>query len=348
MEIRELLTETLKRGASDLHICVNSPPLVRINGEIVPLKYPVLTGEDTRKLIYSVLTEKQRVEFEENLELDFSLYLPEISRFRVNIHLQKGNVEASIRVVSLTVPSWKELGLPSVVKDLALKPNGLVIITGPTGMGKTTTLASLIDLINNTKRCVIVSIEDPIEYLHENKKSVVKQREVRSDTHSFSQALRHVLRQDPDVICIGEMRDLETISTALTAAETGHLVLTTLHTPDAPQTIDRIIDVFPPHQQQEVKIQLAGCLQGIVAQLLLPKRDGKGRVLATEILIANPGIRNVIKAHKTDQIPTLIQTGSQYGMQTMDKSLKELYLKGLITYETAISFAKNPAIFKNL
>ncbi len=348
MDIKSLLQKTIEKGASDLHLCVDSPPLIRLNGEIVPLNYPPLSSEDTKKLIYTVLTERQRVEFEEKWELDFSLHLPDISRFRVNIHSQKGNIEAAIRVVSLTIPSWKELGLPPVVKDLALKPSGLIIITGPTGMGKTTTLASLIDLINTTKKKVIISIEDPIEYLHKNKKSVVKQREIHSDTHSFSEALRHVLRQDPDVICIGEMRDLETISTALTAAETGHLVLTTLHTPDAPQTIDRIIDVFPPHQQQEVKIQLAGCLQGIVAQLLLPRRDGNGRVLGTEILIANAGVRNVIKAHKTDQIPTLIQTGSQYGMQSMDKSLKELYLKGIITYETAISFAKNTEIFEKL
>ncbi len=348
MDIKTLLEKTLKEGASDLHLCAHSPPLVRVNGEIKPLPFPPLSGEDTRKLIYSLFTERQRIEFEENRELDFSVSIPGLSRFRVNVHYQKGNVEAAIRVVSLRIPTCEELGLPPVVKELALKPRGLVIITGPTGMGKTTTLASLINLINQTRRCVIVSIEDPIEYVHENKLSIVKQREVHSDTHSFASALRHVLRQDPDVICIGEMRDLESISIALTAAETGHLVLTTLHTPDAPQTIDRIIDVFPPHRQQEVKIQLAGSLEGIVAQLLLPRKDGKGRVLATEILTATPAVRRVIREHRTDQIPTLIQTGSQYGMQSMDKSLKELYLKGLITYETAISFAKNPEEFRRL
>jgi len=348
MEIKTLLQKTLEMGASDLHICANSPPLVRVDGEIKPMDFPVLTPEDTRRLIYSLFTEKQRMEFEENKELDFSIHIPNLSRFRINVHYQKGNVEAAIRVVSLKIPTCEELGLPPVVKELALKSRGLVIITGPTGMGKTTTLASLIDLINSTKRCVIISIEDPIEYVHENKLSVVKQREVRSDTHSFAKALRHVLRQDPDVICIGEMRDLESISIALTAAETGHLVLTTLHTPDAAQTIDRIIDVFPPHQQQEVKVQLAGCLEGIVAQLLLPRSDGKGRVLATEILVATPAVRRVIREHRTDQIPTLIQTGSQFGMQSMDKSLKDLYLKGLISYQTAITFARNPEEFKKL
>ncbi len=348
MDIRDLLEETIKLGASDLHLCANSPPVVRVDGEIKFLDYPPLKGEDTKRLIYSLLTDRQRVEFEENLELDFSISIPGLSRFRVNIHQQRGYVEAAIRTVALKVPHWKELGLPPVVADLARKPHGLVIVTGPTGMGKTTTLASLIDLINSERSCVIVSIEDPIEYLHKNKKSIIKQREVRTDTHSFASALRHVLRQDPDVICIGEMRDLETISIALTAAETGHLVLSTLHTPNAAQTIDRIIDVFPPHQQQEVKIQLAGCLEGIVAQLLLPRADGKGRVLATEILVGTPAVRRVIKEHRSDQIPTLLQTGAQFGMQSMDKSLKELYLKGLITYETAISHARNPEDFKNL
>jgi twitching motility protein PilT len=232
--------------------------------------------------------------------------------------------------------------------DLIRKPNGLVLITGPTGVGKTTTLASLIDVINSERECIIICIEDPIEFIHKNKKSVIKQRQVYSDTNSFAQALRHVLRQDPDVIMVGEMRDLETISTTLTAAETGHLVLATLHTPDAPQTIERIIDVFPPHQQQQVKLQLANCLQGVVSQLLLPRLNGEGLILATEIMIATPGIRNLIREQEIEQIPTLMQTGSQYGMKTMDKSLKGLFNQGLISLDTAMSKVKNIEEFQQL
>ncbi|MFC1594426.1 type IV pilus twitching motility protein PilT [Candidatus Omnitrophota bacterium] len=246
------------------------------------------------------------------------------------------------------IPSAEKLGIPKTVLDLARKPNGLVLVTGPTGVGKTTTLAIMVDLINRERECMIISIEDPIEFIHYNKKSIIKQREVYADTHSFSNALIHTLRQDPDVIIVGEMRDLETISTALTAAETGHLVLATLHTPDAPQTIERIIDVFPPHQQQQVKLQLSDCIQGVVSQLLLPRIGGQGRVLSTEIMIGTPGIRNLVREQEIEQIPTLIQTGSQYGMRTMDKSLKELYQSGIISYETAISKIKNPEEFKNL
>jgi len=240
------------------------------------------------------------------------------------------------------------LGLSTIILDLARKPNGLVLVTGPTGMGKTTTLAAVIDLINNEKECLIMCIEDPIEFIHTNKKSIIKQREVYTDTHSFAEALRHALRQDPNVIVVGEMRDLETISTALTAAETGHLVLATLHTPDAPQTVERIIDVFPPYQQQQVRLQLANCLQGVVSQLLLPMASGTGRVLATEIMVGTSGIRNLIREQEIEQIPTLMQTGSQYGMKTMDKSLKELYQKGFINLDVAMSRVKNPEEFKQL
>jgi len=348
MDLRELLQLVVERRASDLHLTEGEPPMLRVDGVLVPIEAPRLTANDMKRMIYSVLTDKQKVRFEEDLELDFSLYLPNISRFRINVHQQRGAAEAAFRVVLLNIRSLEELGLPPIIGKLALKPNGLVIITGPTGMGKTTTLAAMVDLINDERSCLIVTIEDPIEYLFRNKKSIIKQREVGSDTHSFATALKHVLRQDPDVILIGEMRDLETIATAVTAAETGHLVLSTLHTPDAPQTIDRIIDVFPPHQQQQIMVQLAGCIQGIVAQQLLPRKDGKGRVVATEIMAGTDAVRSCVREHRTHQLATIIQTGSQYGMITMDKSLKELYLRGIITYEAAIARAKNVNEFKNL
>jgi len=348
MEMRELLKAAIDRGASDLHLTEGLPPTLRINGELVPLEYEPLTKDETKKLVYSVLTDDQKVKFEEDLELDLSLYIPGTSRFRMNVHMERGNVEAALRIVSLNIRGIDELGLPPIVKDLARKPNGLVLVTGPTGMGKTTTLAAMVDLINREKKYVIVTIEDPIEYLHQHKKSIIKQREVGTDTRSFANALKHALRQDPNVILVGEMRDLETISTAVTAAETGHLVLSTLHTPDASQTIDRLIDVFPPHQQQQIKIQLADCIQGIVAQQLLPRLNGKGRVVATEILIGTNAVRAIIREHRTEQLPTIIQTGSQYGMKTMDKSLKEMYQSGVISHETAISKAKDLTEFKNL
>ena len=348
LDLRELLRLVVERKASDLHLTEEEPPMLRVDGELVPTEGPRLSADDTKRLIYSVLTDKQKVQFEETLELDFSLYMPNISRFRVNVHQQRGAVEAAFRVVLLNIRSIEELGLPAIVGKLALKTSGLVIITGPTGMGKTTTLAAMVDLINTQRSCLVVTIEDPIEYLFRNKKSIIKQREVGSDTHSFATALKHVLRQDPNVILIGEMRDLETIATAMTAAETGHLVLSTLHTPDAPQTIDRIIDVFPPYQQQQIMVQLAGCVQGIVAQQLLPRKDGLGRVVSTEIMIGTDAVRACIRERRTHQLNTIVQTGSQHGMTTMDKSLKELYLRGIITYETAISRAKNPQEFRNL
>jgi len=348
VDLRELLQLVVEKNASDLHLTDGEPPILRVDGELVPTEAPRLTADDTKRMIYGVLTDKQKVQFEEQMELDFSLYIPNISRFRVNVHQQRGCVEAAFRVVLLNIRSIEELGLPAIAGKLALKANGLVMITGPTGMGKTTTLAAMVGLINTERSCLIVTIEDPIEYLFRNKKSIIKQREVGSDTHTFASALKHVLRQDPDVILIGEMRDLETIATAMTAAETGHLVLSTLHTPDAPQTIDRIIDVFPPHQQQQIMVQLAGCIQGIVAQQLLPRKDGRGRIVATEVMVGTDAVRSCVRERRTHQLNTIIQTGSQFGMSTMDKSLKELYLKGIITYETAIARAKNIHDFKNL
>jgi twitching motility protein PilT len=348
MEIRDLLLMCIEKGASDLHVTENEPPILRIDGRLTRTNLGILNKQDLKKMIYGVLSNSQKEIFERELELDFSLALPGLDRFRVNIHLQRGSVEGAFRRIPLEIPSVEKLGLPQVIIDLARKPNGLVLVTGPTGMGKTTTLASMINLINNERECLVTCIEDPIEFIYTNKKSIIKQREVNSDTHSFAQALRRALRQDPNVIVVGEMRDLETISTALTAAETGHLVLATLHTSDAPQTVSRIIDVFPPYQQQQVKLQLSDCLQGVVSQLLLPHASGKGRVLATEIMIATPGIRNLIREQEIEQIPTLMQTGSQYGMHTMDKSLKELLSKGLITMDAAMFKVKNREEFRQL
>ncbi|MDD5116402.1 MAG: type IV pilus twitching motility protein PilT [Candidatus Omnitrophica bacterium] len=348
MEIRDLLMMCIEKSASDLHFTENEPPILRIDGRLVRTNLEKLDKQEMKKMIYGVLSSSQKEIFERELELDFSLALPDLDRFRVNIHTQKGSVEGAFRRIPLEIPNAENLGLPKVIIDLANKPNGLVLVTGPTGMGKTTTLAAMINHINSERACLITCIEDPIEFVYSNKKSVIKQREVYSDTHSFAQALRHALRQDPNVIVVGEMRDLETISTALTAAETGHLVLATLHTPDAPQTIARIIDVFPPHHQQQVKMQLSDCLQGVVSQLLLPHISGRGRVLCTEVMVATPGIRNLIREQEIEQIPTLMQTGSQHGMHTMDKSLKELHQKGTITLDMAMSKAKNREEFKQL
>jgi len=348
MEIRDLLLLSIEKKASDLHLTEKEPPILRLDGKLSRTNHPALTREDLKSMIYSVLTNTQKEMLEKDLELDFSVALPSLDRFRVNVHMQRGVVEAAFRRVPLIIPSIESLGLAPIVIDLARKLNGLVLVTGPTGMGKTTTLAAMIDLINNEKQCLIICIEDPIEFVHINKKSIIKQREIYADTHSFAEALKRALRQDPNVIVVGEMRDLETISTALTAAETGHLVLATLHTPDAPQTVERIIDVFPPYQQQQVRLQLANCLQGVISQLLLPMASGTGRVLATEIMLGTSGIRNLIREQEIEQIPTLMQTGSQYGMKTMDKSLKELYQKGLITLDVALSRVKNPEEFKQL
>ena len=346
--MRDLLLLCIDKKASDLHLTENEPPILRIDGRLYRMGNERLRREDLKRMIYSVLTSAQKEIFEKNLELDFSLALPNLDRFRVNVHLSKGAVEAAFRRVPARIPLIEELGLPPIATELARKPNGLVLVTGPTGMGKTTTLAAMINLINNERECMIICIEDPIEFVHVNNKSIIKQREVYADTHSFAEALRHALRQDPNVIVVGEMRDLETISTTLTAAETGHLVLATLHTPDAPQTVQRIIDVFPPHQQQQVRLQLADSLQGVISQLLLPKASGIGRVLATEVMVGTPAIRNLIREYEIEQIPTLMQTGSQYGMHTMDKCLKELYQQKLISLDVAMSKVKNIEEFKQL
>lgn len=343
--IHHLLVEAVERGASDLHLTQNAPPILRIDGRLEVLDLPPLGAEDSRKMIYSLLNDAQKATFEEDLELDLSIEVEDIGRFRVNVHRQRGAVEAAFRVVNDQIKSLKQLGLPTIIEEVARKNSGLILVTGPTGSGKTSTLAAMINQINEEQHRMIITVEDPIEYIHRNKRSVVKQREVTSDTHSFQDALRHVLRQDPDVVVIGEMRDLETISTALTAAETGHLVLATIHTPDAVQTVDRIIDVFPPNQQTQVRIQLANTLQAILAQQLIAIPGGRGRVPATEILIATVGARNIIRNAKTEQLNSMLQTNYDMGMMTMDKSLKNLYQQGMISYDDALSRAKFPESF---
>ncbi len=345
-ELRDLLLTAIHQNASDLHLTSNMPPVLRIDGDLISLKEDVLSAEDLKVMIYGALADSQKIQFEEEKELDFSLALAGLDRFRVNVHQQRGCVEAALRRVPLFIPTIEELKLPPAISSLARRSNGLVLITGPTGMGKSTTLASMIQLINTERKCMIMCIEDPVEFIHTNKKSVVKQREVYRDTHSFAEALKRCLRQDPDVIVVGEMRDLETISTALTAAETGHLVLATLHTPDAPQTIERIIDVFPPYQQHQVRQQLSACLQGVVSQCLLPHVSGKGRVLATEVMVATPAIRNLIREQSVEQLHTAIQTGAQFGMRTMDRALKDLFEAGQISFEDALNHAKNPEELK--
>lgn len=348
MDLKELLKLCIDRKASDLHLTENSPPILRMDGKLTLTDRPALSKDDLKKCIYGILTDTQKEKFEQERELDFSLSMEGLERFRVNIHIQRGSVEAALRRIPHYIPSIEDLGLPPAVLDFARKPSGLVLITGPTGSGKTTTLASMVNVINSERSCMIICIEDPIEYVHKNNKAVIKQREIYSDTNSFSEALKRCLRQDPDGIIVGEMRDLETISTALTAAETGHLVLATLHTPDTAQTIERVIDVFPAHQQQQVRLQLSAALQGIVSQTLLPRASGQGRVMASEVLVATPAIRNLIRERAVEQIPTSIQTGIQYGMHTMDMSLKILYEQGIITYEDAIMQVKNLEEFEQL
>ncbi len=348
MEIRDLLSQAVTSGASDLHLVSWSPPMLRINGTLTPMNLPQLTPQEISPMIVSLLNEEQRKRFAADWELDFSVAVRDIGRFRGNVHRQRGAVEAAFRVVSEKIRSLRQLGLPPVVEELARRDQGLILITGPTGSGKSTTLAAMVDQINQERRCMIITIEDPIEFVFRHKNSIVKQRELGLDTRSFAGALRHALRQDPDVIVVGEMRDLETIGTALTAAETGHLVLATIHTPDVLQTVDRIVDVFPPHQQNQVRLQFANSLQGIIAQQLLPLAGGQGRIVVNEILVASLAIRKILRAAKTEQIVTAIQTGQDLGMITMDKSLKQLYQRGLITYEMALSKARFPDSFEQI
>ena len=348
LDIVDLLNLAVERGASDLVITVGLPPMVKVDGEFHPTEFEPLTPQETRRLTYALMDEKQQRVFEEDKELDFSFSLPGKGRFRVNVFLQRGSVGGVLRVVPSSVKSFEELGLPKSVASIALSPRGLVLVTGPTGSGKSTTLASMIDYINQEKRCHIVTIEDPIEFSHRHKRSIINQREIGADTHSFSKALRAVLRQAPDVILVGEMRDYETIAAAITAAETGHLVMGTLHTNSAPETIDRIIDVFPKLQQEQVRMQLSNNLVAVLTQQLLPKAFGDGRVLAYELMMATPAVRALIREGKSHQLVGVIQTGGQYGMITMDACLADLYKRKLITYETGLSRAVDPKEFTRL
>ena len=343
VNLHQLLRAMIEKGASDMHVTTGSPPLLRIDGAIVPLKLPPLSPMETKQLCYSVLTEEQKIQFEKNKELDLSFGVKNLSRFRANIFLQRGAVSGAFRSIPFKILSFDELGLPAVVSEIASKPRGLILVTGPTGSGKSTTLASIIDKINNETRQHIVTIEDPIEYLHPHKRSIVNQREIGSDTSTFKQALKYVLRQDPDVVLVGEMRDLETIEAALTIAETGHLVFATLHTNSAIQSINRVIDVFPPHQQSQVRAQLSFVLEGVLSQLLLPRAGAPGRALALEVLVPNAAIRNLIREDKVHQIYTQMQVGQQkHGMQTMNQSLYSLYARRMISLEEALGRSSEP------
>lgn len=347
LHLDDLLRLTAEQGASDLHLSVGLPPMIRVDGRLVPTEYASLTPRDTQRLIYDILNNDQIQWFEKTRELDFSYGVRDVGRFRVNVYRQRGSIGAAMRAIPSQVPSMEELGLPLILRDLASKNSGLILVTGPTGSGKSTTIATMIDHINNERNCHIMTIEDPIEYLHHHKKSMVNQRELNSDTDSFENALRAVLREDPDVILIGEMRDLETIASALTLAETGHLVFGTLHTRNAPQTIDRVVDVFPAHQQDQIKVQLSNTLEAVIAQQLIPKLGG-GRFAAVEIMIATPAIRNLIREGKTHQIYSTMETGGQQGMRVMDKILADAYKQGLISYEDALCRAVDPDNFARL
>jgi len=339
----ELLRIMAEKGASDLHISVGSPPVIRLDGRLVPLRMEPLTPIETKQMCYSILTEAQKRRFEEENELDLSFGIKDLSRFRANIFVQRGTVAGAFRMIPYQIRSFQELGLPPIVKELAQKPRGLILVTGPTGSGKSSTLAAMVDEINSHQPLHIVTIEDPIEYVHTHKKCLVNQREVSSDTESFKKALRYILRQDPDVVLIGEMRDLETIEAALTIAETGHLALATLHTNSCVQTINRIIDVFPPFQQPQVRAQLSMVLEGVLSQILIPRQGAPGRVLALEIMVPNPAIRNLIREEKVHQIYSQMQMGqSKFGMQTMNQSLCDLFSRGLISYDDAISRSSDP------
>ncbi len=343
IELQKLLELVIQKRASDLHITTGTPPVFRIDGRIAASETEILTAQDTKRLCYSILTDAQRHKFEEESELDFSFGIKGLSRFRGNVYMQRGAVAGAFRAISFDILNLSELGIPPIVNELIKRPSGLVLVTGPTGTGKSTTLAAMIDKINNERTDHIITIEDPIEYLHRHKKCIVDQREVNSDTKSFSAALRHVLRQDPDIILIGEMRDLETIQAALTTAETGHLTFATLHTNSCVETINRIIDVFPPHQQQQIRTQLSFVLEGVLAQQLLPRAGGKGRVLAMEVMIPNPAIRNLIREDKIQQIYSSMQVGqAKFGMQTMNQALLSLYERHLITLEDCTVRSHNP------
>jgi len=347
-DFADILIEVMERGASDLHMTAGSPPMVRERGQLHALDYPQLNPTDVREIVYSILTNDQRQRLETDWQIDLAYSIPGRARFRVNAYFQRASLGAAFRLIPQDIPQLETLGLPPTIKEFTKKPRGFVLVTGPTGSGKSTTLAAMLDLINQERAEHIMTVEDPIEFMHRHKRCIVNQREVGADAQSFALALKAALRQDPDVILVGEMRDLETISTALTAAETGHLVFATLHTQDAAQTIDRIVDVFPPTQQHQVRVQLSVALQGIVTQQLLPTADGMSRVAATEVLVPTAAVRNLIREGKTHQIYSALQTGATHGMQTMDASLVDLVRRNKITREFAESRSSAPEELRRL
>jgi twitching motility protein PilT len=347
--LHQLLKAMVEKGASDLHVTTGSPPQLRIDGKLVPLKTPPLSPVDTKQLCYSILTDAQKHKFEEDSELDLSFGVKGLSRFRANVFMQRGAVAGAFRTIPFKILTFQELGLPPIVAELAKKPRGLVLVTGPTGSGKSTTLASIIDKINTDRHEHIITIEDPIEYLHPHKNCLVNQREVGADTQSFKKALKYILRQDPDVVLIGEMRDLETVEAALVISETGHLAFATLHTNSCVQTINRILDVFPPYQQPQVRAQLSFVLEGVLTQNLLPKASGPGRVLVIEVMVPNAAIRNLIREDKIHQVYSQMQVGqSKFGMQTFNQSLATAFAKRLITLEEAMQRSSDPEELKNI
>src|ERR671914_688585 len=347
-DFAEVLLQVMERKASDLHLTAGSTPMIRHHGKLHALDYPRLTPQTTREVIYSILTNDQRQRLETDWQIDLAYSIPGKARFRVNAYFQRASLGAAFRLIPQEMPALEDLGLPPVIKDFTKKPRGFVLVTGPTGSGKSTTLAAMLDLINEERSEHIMTVEDPIEFMHRHKRCIVNQREIGADAQTFALALKAALRQDPDVILVGEMRDLETISTALTAAETGHLVFATLHTQDVAQTVDRIVDVFPPAKQPQVRVQLSVALQGIVPQQLLPPADGQGRVVATEVLVPTPAVRNLIREGKTHQIYSALQTGGQFGMQTMDASLAQLVREHKISRELAEARSSTPEELRRL
>lgn len=348
LHIDELLNIVVEKNASDLHICYDAEPVIRVDGKLIRLNFEKLAPTDTARLLYAIINDEQIERFERTLELDFSYSLPKKARFRVNYYRDRGAIAGAFRLIPNRIPTIRELNLPPILEELAKKPRGLILCTGPTGHGKSTTLAAMVNQINRTRSEHIITIEDPIEYLHTHNLSLINQRELGHDTHAFANALRACLREDPDVILVGEMRDTETIALAITAAETGHLVFATLHTNNAAESIDRIIDVFPPGQQEQIRIQLANNLQAVISQQLLPRAGSPGRIPAVEVMIATSAIRNLIRENKTHQIPSMIQTSAAHGMQSMDQNLRDLYMKGFITFEDAIARAINVEELKKM
>ena len=347
--LHQLLKTMCAEGASDLHITSGTPPQLRIDGKLYPMDLPPLTPTDTKQMCYSILTDTQKHRFEEENELDLSFGVKGLSRFRANVFVQRGTVAGAFRAIPYEIQTFEELGLPPIIKELTKKPSGLILVTGPTGSGKTTTLSAMIDQINRERHEHIITIEDPIEFVHPHKKCIVNQREIKSDTETFAQALRYILRQDPDVVLVGELRDLETVASSLTVAETGHLTMATLHTNSCVQTVNRIIDIFPSHQQPQIRSQLSFVLEGVISQQLLPRSNGKGRVMAMEIMIPNPAIRNLIREDKVHQIYSQMQVGqTKFAMQTMNQSLANLYQRGLISFTDALGKSNDPTELRQM